>query len=414
MTTGIPPARLRWINLAAAVLLLICTGSIYAFSVFSGPLAELRQWSGTEVALGFTISAALSPIPMILGGKLVDLGHARASMLAGGLMFGLAFVGSALIPSLAGFYFAYGILGGLGAGFAYAGAIGNVIRYFPDRRGMATGLVTAGNGAAAVITAPLAGALIEHGGVSQALLILGVIFLAVTLFCLLVVKTAPADYRPEGWNPPVATAQSPGHDVNWRAMLTRPVFYVLLFMMAAGATSGLMIAANASQIGQHMFGLSAATAALYVGFYSVSNATGRFLWGAVSDLIGRVASLVCIFLLVALALFALSRVQGSVAFLIGILGVGIAFGGIMGVFPALCIEQFGTKNFGTNYGILFTGYSIAALVGPRLGAAIGDANGGDFDMAFIIAALISLVGAGVAIAFWIRARRPQAIPITEK
>lgn len=135
-------------------------GFDYAFSVFSGPLAELRGWSGTEVALGFTISAALSPIPMILGGKLVDLGHARSSMVAGGLMFGLAFVGSGLIPSLPGFYFAYGILGGLGAGFAYAGAIGNVIRYFPDRRGMATGLVTAGNGAAAVITAPVAGALI--------------------------------------------------------------------------------------------------------------------------------------------------------------------------------------------------------------------------------------------------------------
>lgn len=405
-------SRLRWINLAAAVLLLICTGSVYAFSVFSGPLAELRGWSGTEVALGFTIAAAVSPIPMIVGGKLVDLGYARASMLVGGLMFGLAFIEAGLIPSLAGFYFAYGIFGGFG--FAYAGAIGNIIRYFPDRRGMATGLVTAGNGAAAVITAPLVGALINQQGVSRALIILGVGFLVVTLFCLLVVKTAPADYRPEGWTSPAATPQSPGRDASWRAMLASPVFYVLLFMMAAGATSGLMIAANASQIGQHMFGLSAATAALYVGFYSVSNATGRFLWGAISDWIGRVASLICIFVLVASALFALSRVQGSAAFLFGILGVGIAFGGIMGVFPALCIEQFGSKNFGTNYGILFTGYSIAALVGPRLGAAIGDANDGDFDMAFIIAALISLVGAGVAIAFRMHTRRSQAVPITEK
>lgn len=239
-------------------------------------------------------------------------------------------------------------------------------------------------------------------------------FLIVTLLCLLVVRTAPADYRPQGWIPPAATAPSPAHGVTWRAMLARPVFYVLLFMMAAGATSGLMIAANASQIGQHMFGLSATTAALYVGFYSVSNASGRFLWGAVSDLIGRVATLICIFLLVALALLALCRVQGSTAFLLGILGVGIAFGGIMGVFPALCIEQFGTKNFGTNYGILFTGYSIAALAGPRLGAAIGDAHGGNFDIAFIIAAVISLIGAGVAIAFLIHTHGRQPFAITGK
>jgi OFA family oxalate/formate antiporter-like MFS transporter len=202
-----------------------------------------------------------------------------------------------------------------------------------------------------------------------------------------------------GLDPACETALSPTRDVSWRAMLGHPVFYVLLFMMAVGATSGLMIAANASQIGQHMFGLSATTAALYVGFYSVSNASGRFLWGAVSDRIGRVASLICIFLLVGLTLFALSRAQGSTAYLLGILGVGVSFGGIMGVFPALRIEQFGARNFGTNYGLMFTGYSVAALVGPRLGAAIGDAYGGNFDMAFIIAAGLSLVGAVVAIAF---------------
>lgn len=308
-------------------------------------------------------------------------------------------IGAGLIPSLAGFYFAYGILGGLGAGFAYAGAIGNVIRYFPDRRGMATGLVTAGNGAAAVITAALAGALIQLQGVSLALLVLGAGFPVVTLLCFLVVRTAPSDYRPQGWTPPAAAAPSLTRDVNWRAMIARPAFYVLLFMMASGATSGLMIAANAPQIGEHMFGLSATTAALYVGFYSVSNASGRFLWGAVSDLIGRVAALICIFLLVGLMLFTLSRAQGSTAFLLGILGVGVSFDSIMGVFPALCIEQFGARNFGTNYGLMFTGYSIAALAGPRLGAAIGDAYGGNFDMAFIIAAGLSLVGAVVAIAF---------------
>lgn len=126
---------------------------------------------------------------------------------------------------------------------------------------------------------------------------------------------------------------------------------------------------------------------------------GRFFWGTVSDRIGRVASLVAIFLQVGPVLFALTRTITAAAFLLGILGVGISFGGLMGVFPELCIERFGTKYFGINYGLMFTGYSVAELFDPRLGAAIGDAHGGYFDIPYIIAAGLSLLGAIVAIAF---------------
>jgi OFA family oxalate/formate antiporter-like MFS transporter len=243
---------------------------------------------------------------MILAGRFVDRGHAKESLILGGGIFGLAFVIISFLSSLTALYLAYGVLGGIGISYAYAGALGNATRYFPDKKGLASGLVTAGNGAAAVITAPLLAVLIAHLGVVIALRLLGAGFLVVSVGCGLVTKSAPNDFRPDGWTPPAVSKAGADHSVDWKQMISTPLFYLLLGLLAAGALSGLMIAANASQIGQHMFALSAASAALCVGLYAASNASGRFLWGSVSDKIGRPNSLICIFILVALMLLLLT------------------------------------------------------------------------------------------------------------
>jgi OFA family oxalate/formate antiporter-like MFS transporter len=386
----------RWLYLATAVLTLMCTGSIYAFSVFSGPLAAARGWTVAQVTLAFTINTAVCPIPMILAGKFVDRGYARASMMAGGCLFGLAFLIIGYLPSLGALYLGYGVLGGVGISLAYAGALGNVTRYFPDKRGLATGLVTAGNGAAALITAPLAASLIASGGVVSAVRILGCGFFAVALVCGLATRSAPPGFRPAGWTPPV-TGASVDASLDWRAMVAAPVFYLLLALLAAGATSGLMVAANASQIGQNMFHISAAAAAACVGLYAASNAMGRFLWGAVSDRIGGANTLIVIFVLVA-AMLGLLASTGSVnGFVVGMCGIGLAFGGVMGVFPSIVAARFGVKYFGENYGIMFCGYALAAFIGPRLGASMAAANGGDFTRAFELAILVCVGGLALAL-----------------
>lgn len=363
--------NIHWIYLMAAVLLLMCTGSIYAFSVFAGPLAAVRGWTNTQVMLAFGISAAVTPIPMIIAGKVVDKGYAREAMLVGGVLFGMAFLAMGYLPSLTALYVGYGVLGGIGISFAYAGALGNASRYFPDRRGMATGLVTAGNGAAAVITAPLVQSLTASHGVLHALQYLGYGFLAIALLCGLVTKTAPSNYVPDGWTPPDTTQSvSRVEDVDWKGMLITPMFYLLLALLASGALAGLMIAANASPIGQSMFGLSATAAAAYVGVYAAGNASGRFLWGAVSDRIGGPNALTCIFMLIGAMLVVLASTHSALGFATGIIGMGLSFGGVMGVFPSLVSARFGIKYFGVNYGIIFCGYAVAAFTGPRLGASI--------------------------------------------
>lgn len=314
-------------------------------------------------------------------------------------MFGLAFLVISFLPSLSVLYLAYGVLGGFGISYAYAGALGNATRYFPDRKGLATGLVTAGNGAAAVITAPLLAVLIAHLGVVIASRLLGAGFLIISVVCGLATKSAPNDFRPDGWAPPAVGKGGADLSVDWKQMISTPIFYLLLGLLAAGALSGLMIAANASQIGQHMFALSAASAALCVGLYAASNASGRFLWGSASDKIGRPNSLICIFILIALMLLLLTITSSVPGFIVGICGIGLSFGGVMGVFPSIVSEKFGSKYFGVDYGISFTGYSIAAFFGPRLAASIGANNNGNFSKAFYIAIVVCLAGIAMSVAF---------------
>jgi OFA family oxalate/formate antiporter-like MFS transporter len=329
---------------------------------------------------------------MILAGRFVDRGHAKEALMAGGSLFGLGFVIVSFIPSLTVLYLGYGVIGGVGISYAYAGALGNAPRYFPDRKGVATGLVTAGNGAAAVITAPLLGVLISHYGVLVALRFLGVGFLVISMLSELTTKSAPTDFRPEGWSPPAVRKSGSDLSVDWRGMVVTPTFYLLLGLLAAGALSGLMIAANASQIGQRMFALSATSAAVYVGMYVASNAAGRFISRIISDKIGRPNSLIVIFTLVALMLLLLTISSSAAVFALGISGIGLSFGGVMGVFPSIVSERFGTKFFGVDYGIMFAGYSIAAFLGPRLAASIGSNNNGDFSKAFYIAIMVCLGG----------------------
>lgn len=392
----------RYVNLIASTLILICTGSIYAFSVFAAPVAEIRGWSLSEVSLAFTISTAISPIPMIIAGKLADKGYAREVMLFGGMFFGVSFILFSLATSLGMLYLGYGIVAGSGISFAYTGALGNATRYFPDKRGFATGMVTAGNGCAAIVIAPIASALILKFDVIVALRTLGIAFIIVSLVCGLLTKSAPNNYIPAGWTPPVvakATNKAVDNSVNWQGMLSQPIFYLALAVFVAAALSGLLVAAHASTIGQNMFALTPATAALFVSLYALSNATGRFMWGAISDKIGRQNVLIVILCLVAAMLFILGRANGVTMFAIGLIGIGLTFGGVMGVFPSVTADLFGAKYMGVNYGIMFSGYGIAAFFGPRIGATIAENNGGDFTQAFNIALIICLVGLTLAILF---------------
>lgn len=406
MSTITAPAVNRWAVLWSSVAILMCTGAIYSFSVFAGPLSGLRGWTMPQVMMAFTINAAISPIPMILGGYIVDRGGARISILVGGLMFAGGFVLAGTATTTTMLYLSYGVLAGLGQGLAYSGCLNNTMKLFPDKRGMAAGLITGGMGAASVIAAPVAQAIIKSSGVSTAFVSMGAVYAVVVIVAAFFLRVAPVGFTPAGWTAP----QGAGGAVNlaWSSMLRTSAFYFIFAMMAVGAFSGLMIASQASGIGQGMFGLTAASAAVFVSIYAACNMAGRIVWGAVSDRLGYTNALMMIFGVVALSLLVLVSVSSVPGFAIGIIGLGLCFGGVMGIFPALTMKNFGPRFQGTNYGIMFTAYSVSAFFAPRIAASMGASHHGNFTIAFVIAIALAVVGLLITLTF---ARTQAARPV---
>ncbi|MCR6097202.1 OFA family MFS transporter [Salipaludibacillus agaradhaerens] len=382
----------RWQILIASTIINLCVGAVYAFSIFALPLTELFNVSMSTIMVAFTINAAISPIPMILGGRMVDKGKAKTAIFVGGALFGGGFILSGLSTAPWMLYISYGLIAGIGQGIVYSSTIGNTGKLFPDKRGLAAGIVTAGYGGGTIAIAPVANLLIGNFGVQSALLTLGVAFLLIILGCGLFVKPAPTGYLPEGWIPPAKSGKGSAINTPWHEMIKKPIFYVIASMFLIGALSGMMVTSNASVIGQTMFGLTAGAAALYVSLYSLSNCLGRIFWGAISDKIGRTYCLMMIYIVIAVLMLVLAQATSVTGFAIAIIGIGLCFGGTMGIFPSIVGEKFGMKYYGVNYGVTFIGYSGAAFFGPRIANSVAEANGGMFTNAFYIALIISLIG----------------------
>ncbi|QIQ20564.1 L-lactate MFS transporter [Zophobihabitans entericus] len=381
----------RWLTLICSMGILLCFGGMYAFSVFVTPLAATNNWVRPDIMIAFTIAIALSPIPMILGGLFSDKGKTRLVILVGAIMYGLSFVLTGFTSNIILLYLYFGLLGGFGLNIAYSACLSNVLRLFPDKKGLCSGLITAGMGMGTMISAPLANYLIESFDVLFTFKALGCFYLVFSVLCWFFIQAAPAPVAGTTASKPAATSLS------WVEMLKTPAFYAIALMFGLGGFSGLMIASNASGIGVSMFQLTPIVAATFVSLYAFMNCFGRIFWGMVSDKIGRINTLLAIFVVIILSMLGMTTLSGSMGFAVSIVGLGLCFGGIMGVIPSLVMDNFGPKNQGVNYGIVFVGYSVAAFFAPSMTAKIAEQNNGDYSQACYIA--ISLVAVGIIINF---------------
>lgn len=390
----------RWLILIAAVIINICIGTLYAWSVFALPLGKMFGWAATSIALAFTINHALSPVAMIGGGYIQDRLGPKANVMIGGVMFGVGLFITGFVSSIEMLYFTYSVLAGIGGGCVYSGTLGNTVKFFPDKRGLASGLVAAGYGSGATIVAPAASSLIASLGVLTTFKILGAVFFVVIMLCSLLIKNAPAGFKPAGWNPPAAvnTPKPAARDMVWTQMLRDVTWWVVLIMLTCGALSGLMITAFASPIGQQMFNLSPMDAALFVSLVAVSNSLGRIVFGAVSDKVGRSNTIMMMYVISALGMLNLTVTTSVVGFAISAIGVGAVFGGFMSTMPSIISERYGLKNFGVNYGITFIGFSLAAIFGPMTAATVRQSTG-TYEQAFWIALGLNIVGLVFALIF---------------
>ncbi|SHH73401.1 L-lactate MFS transporter [Clostridium grantii] len=392
-------------SLFASTIINLCVGAVYAFSVFAGPLAAHFNWTRSQVMTAFTISTAISAISMILGGKLVDKGGARIAIMLGSAMFGIGFILTSFVRTPLGLYLSYGVVTGLGQSMAYSGNLGNIIKLFPDKKGLASGIVTAGYGGGTILAAPIINYLIQSQGVLATFRFMGIAYFLITVSLSMFVKPAPAGYKGVKDKSSISTNDITEDvtenvtDVHWTSMIKKPKFYLIVAMLMIGALSGMMITSNASTIGQSMFGLSATKAAFYVSLYALSNCLGRVFWGTISDKLGRYKALICIYSIIAIMLLFIANTTSILGFACSLIGIGLCFGGTMGVFPSVVAEKFGMKYHGVNYGITFIGYSAAAFFGPKIAVQVADSNKGDFTLAFYIALVLSLGGIFLTLLF---------------
>ena len=399
----------RWLILIAAIIINICIGTLYAWSVFAMPLGKLFGWAPPALALVFTINHGLSPVAMIGGGYLQDRFGAKSALVLGGLMFTVGLFCSGFVSQVGMLYLTYSALAGIGGGIIYAGNIGNTVKFFPDRRGLAAGLCAAGYGCGAMLVAPIASNLIITYGVLSTFQILGAAFFVIIAICLSLIKKAPAGFKPAGWEPttggPVSSVPA---DKVWTQMLSEGFWWVVVVMLFCGAMSGLMILAHASPIGQVMFKLTPMKAAYFVSIITLANALGRIGFGSLSDKIGRANTIMIMYIVSALSMLNLTLTGTVLGFVISGIGVGAVFGGFMGTMPTIISERYGLKNFGVNYGITFIGFSLAALSGPLTAAKVRVATG-NYDQAFWIALGVNVVGFIFAMIYKNMDKRSQAI-----
>jgi len=383
----------RWLVLAASILINLCIGSGYAWSVFAGPMMAVIGGSAAVAALAFTLSNSFGPITMIAGGRIQDKFGPKWVIFAGAFIFGGGILLTGFTNSAAWLYTTYGLCVGLGMGTVYSCTVANTVKFFPDKRGLVAGLATAGYGTGSIVVAPLANWLIVNYGVLDAFKILGISYIIIIGVFSQFVMQAPANFKPEGWTPPAPSAGSAvtGVDKNWNEMLKDPMFYVMFIMLLVGAFTGLMIISQASPIAQEVIKVTPATAAIGVSLLALANTGGRVFWGWVSDKIGRYTALTTMYIVCGAAVLSMTGISTFGAYVVAVMAVGLCFGGVMGIFPALCADMFGPKNNGVNYGIMFTGFALAGLFGPLTIANVKMATGG-YTQAFIIAATLSIIG----------------------
>ncbi|SCZ79149.1 L-lactate MFS transporter [Acidaminobacter hydrogenoformans] len=382
----------RWGMLIVGIIINICAGFGYAWSVFQNPLMQQFGWNAIQTSLAYTLVMGVSALPMALVGMAQAYVSPRVLIFTGGLLLGGSVFLTASIQSLTQLYLIYGIGIGLGVGIVYSGSLSNMVRFFPDKRGLCSGAMAAGMGSGAVIIAPLAAALISEYGVMPTFKILGIAFIAIICGLSLFIETAPHNFNPKGWTPKRTTSSISGIEKNWKAMLKDPIFYLIAGIFMTGATSGVMILGHASPMFQEIMKFTSQKAAAMVGVLALCNTLGRVIWGFTSDRIGRLKTIYFLYVITALSLFGLIYFSGQSLFVVMVMLIGTCYGGFMSMIASLTADAFGSKNLPVNFGIMFLAYGFAAFTGPRMAAVVKIMNQGDYSLAFIIAILMCLAG----------------------
>jgi OFA family oxalate/formate antiporter-like MFS transporter len=400
----------RNLVVVGAILIQLALGNLYAWSVFTSELVE-SGWTKAMTQIVFSVGVAVFALVMVIAGRMMPKYGPKKLTIASGVCLGLGYIIAGLLGAenyLTTLIF-IGILGGAGIGFGYVVPIAVGMRWFPDKKGLITGVAVAGFGFGATLWMTLAGKLgtlgggelIKRIGMSQTFIILGVIFMVIILIGSIWMAFPPAGWKPACWSPPVANgSEKPSGSVDFTSqqMLATPQFYLIALTYVFGAGAGLMCiglmklwpmeALTANGMTKEV---AAATATMAMAvFFALFNGLGRIIWGMISDRIGRKLSIIIMMATQGVFVILFQWMAGNpfTLYLFAVL-IGFNYGGLFSLFPTITADIFGNKNFGQNYGWVFLAYAVGGIIFPILGGKLGDL--GNFPIAFSICGVLCFV-----------------------
>jgi MFS family permease len=402
MQSSPTPTISRWWRLVGGMSMNLALGTLYAWSVFVAPLEARFGWKRADTSMVFTIAVVVFALSFVVAGRIQDKIGPLYCSLAGGTLVSLGFFLCAYTTSLNHLFLCFGVIAGLGNGFGYATPIPVMAKWFPEKRGLAVGLAVGGYGAGSAIFGPLAQLkLIPAYGLPATFQILGAVFFVMTMFGALLLKNPPAGYYPAGAARSAAAA-SAAREFSPVEMLRTPTFYLMWVGYALGCSAGLMVISQLVPFARSagIAGAALSTMTLVIG--ACGNASGRILSGWMSDRLGRINVLRAMIGISVIAMPALYAARGTVAALYAaVFVVYWCYGTQLSVNGAAAADFWGTKNAGINYGILFTAWGVAGIIGPRIGGVLYDKYH-NYQAAFFSAAAL----AAVALVCELCARRP--------
>jgi OFA family oxalate/formate antiporter-like MFS transporter len=420
--TGEDPTKGRWLLVGAALLLQFSIGAVYAWSVFSKALKEAGAFELTtvEAAIPFEVTIGMIFIGSYIGGQIQDRKGPRIVALVGGVIYAVGVVLASFAHShdqLWLLVLGYGVISGFGLGFAYIVPIAMLQKWFPDKRGLITGLAVGGFGFGAVLTSPVAQWLIakDPDVPTKAFLPLGIGYLVLSLVGAAFFKNPPQGYHVPGHSAAESGADADsgnGGDYTQGEALRTPQWYLLTAILTLNVTAGIALISQAAGSAEEISGYSAAGAATVVGILAIFNGGGRILWAAASDFIGRMPAFAAMLGLSGICLLIIPHASNQALFFILAAIVYLCYGGGFGTMPATAGDYFGVKSAGAIYGLMLIGWSLGGIIGPLIASKLigEDLN---FTSAYTVIGIIALASVALTFITKVPAKRKDAIASAE-
>ena len=384
----------RWLMVISAMAIHLCIGSVYAWSVYVNPIQSTMAWTLTDVTITFSVAIFFLGLSAALMGKFVEKNGPRVAATLAAVLFGLGTIGSGFAIALESkilLYLTYGVLGGTGLGIGYLSPVSMLVKWFPDRRGMATGLAIMGFGFSSAIFGPTIKILIDYVGISSTFYILVAIFFVVMFSAAQYLANPPQGYMPERFSQAISSGKKKIKEdlvnITRNEAVKTGRFYGLWIMLFINVTCGIAIISVASPLLQEVIGISALAAASAVGLMGIFNGAGRIIWASISDYLTRPVVFIIFFITQIIAFYLLTTVTSILLFQVVLYYIMMCYGGAFSSIPAYIGDIFGTKELGAIHGYILTAWALAGLAGPIIIAYVKDSTGSYTSTLYVFVAL---------------------------